>query len=69
MYYIVAYYDIVQYNIIYYAILYDTFQGPGADAALEPLRVEQLPKSLSPLGIHYRGVQWEGGAVDWGSII
>ena len=21
------------------------------------------------LGIHYRGVQWEGGAVDWGSII
>ena len=21
------------------------------------------------LDIHYRGVQWEGGAVDWGSII
>ena len=21
------------------------------------------------LGIHYRRVQWEGGAVDWGSII
>ena len=21
------------------------------------------------LGIHYRGVQWEGGAVDWGSIM
>ena len=21
------------------------------------------------LGIHYRGVQWEGVAVDWGSII
>ena len=21
------------------------------------------------MGIHYRGVQWEGGAVDWGSII
>ena len=21
------------------------------------------------LGIHHRGVQWEGGAVDWGSII
>ena len=21
------------------------------------------------LGIHYRGVQWEGGAVEWGSII
>ena len=21
------------------------------------------------LGTHYRGVQWEGGAVDWGSII
>ena len=23
----------------------------------------------APLDIHYRGVQWEGGAVDWGSII
>ena len=21
------------------------------------------------LGIHYRGMQWEGGEVDWGSII
>ena len=24
---------------------------------------------LVGLGIHYRGVQWEGGAVDWGSTI
>ena len=24
---------------------------------------------LHRLGIHYRGVQWEGGAVDGGSII
>ena len=23
----------------------------------------------SALGIHYRGVQWEGGAVDGGSIM
>ena len=23
----------------------------------------------APLGIHYRGVQWEGGAVDGGSTI
>ena len=22
-----------------------------------------------PMGIHYRGVQWEWGAVDWGSTI
>ena len=22
-----------------------------------------------PLGIHHGGVQWEGGAVDWGSIM
>ena len=21
------------------------------------------------LGIRYRGVQWEGGAVDWGSVM
>ena len=27
-------------------------------------------KRFSPkMGIHHRGVQWEGGAVDWGSII
>ena len=25
--------------------------------------------SLMFMGIHYRGVQWEGGAVDGGSII
>ena len=24
---------------------------------------------LQLLGIHYRGVQWEGGAVDWGTMI
>ena len=26
-------------------------------------------KNASILGIHYRGVQWEWVAVDWGSII
>ena len=30
---------------------------------------EDHPKLRAPVGIHYRGVQWEGGAVDWGSII
>ena len=24
---------------------------------------------VTSVGIHYRGVQWEGAAVDWGSII
>ena len=23
----------------------------------------------APMGIHYRGLQWEGGAADWGSFI
>ena len=25
--------------------------------------------AVARLGIHYRGLQWEGGAVDWGSIM
>ena len=28
-----------------------------------------VPMRLYTLGIHYRGVQWEGGAVDGGSVI
>ena len=27
------------------------------------------PHPLRDLGIHYRGVQWEGGAVDWDKFI
>ena len=34
-----------------------------------PTAVEQRAASQPVLGIHYRGVHWEGGAVDWGSII
>ena len=41
-------------------------------SALAGLRRVQRP-ALAPqavlLGIHYKGVQWEGGAVDGGSII
>ena len=28
-----------------------------------------LISSLAPLGAHYRGVQWEGGAVNGGSLM
>ena len=39
---------------------------------LRPMAGLASPSSLAlslSLGIHYRGVQWEGGAVDGGSII
>ena len=29
---------------------------------------DEIRRRRRRLGIHYRGVQWEGGAVDWGSI-
>ena len=32
-------------------------------------RVNRFPKELARMGIHYRGVQWEWGAADGGSII
>ena len=36
---------------------------------LGPSQVTRTAAQVAPLGIHQRGVQWEGGAVDWGSII
>ena len=44
-------------------------ESPGLSAAMD------APLGLTPgasrmlVDIHYRGVQWEGGAVDWGSIM
>ena len=39
----------------------------GVEASID-LR-EESRRAPSEVGIHYRGVQWEGGAVDGGSII
>ena len=50
--------------------------GPPLSLPEQPLvkgetlvRTPDLDASHSWLGSHYRGVQSEGGAVDWGSII
>ena len=42
-------------------------EGPGH---CDPVPGHELQHALDDvLGIHYRGVQWEGGAVDGGGII
>ena len=55
----ISLYHIILYKAIYYIINMGSEREPqtttgAADAGM---------------GIHYRGVQWEGGAVDGGSII
>ena len=43
------------------------YVAPRAKAASRPTGAAPPQPTLS--GIHYIGVQWEGGAVDWGSRI
>ena len=45
--------------------------NPAAETALRPPSwcSESFSSQRPSLGIHYRGVQWEAGAVDGGSII
>ena len=78
LYYITLHYSIVHHVILYHIISYHIISyhiihiGGLRGCFRTDLRVADLQTGhplLAFVGIHYRGVQWEGGAVDGGSII
>ena len=61
-------YGLTLYHIIYHATAHYIILAP-ARALRRQATVQADGPVANLLGIHHRGVQWEGGAVDGGSII